>query len=353
MTNSEIIRQRLINQKLTGSAFQNPQQVVNWMIALQAQEFAMAKWAIGLRLPGWNDDDIEKSFNEGSILRTHLLRPTWHFVTPMDIRWLLALTKPHINAASAYYHRKSELDSKTFNRCQDILAKTLEGGDHLSRKKLQAALARAKINADGQRLAYIMMHAELDGIICSGPRAGKQFTYSLLDKRVPATKKISRDEALSILARRFFASRGPATIQDLSYWSGLTIKEIKAGIESLPTDFEREIIEGQEYIFLPYNPDNKNKPLATFLLPDYDEYGMSYRDRDSLYYKNKIETTGKKSAPVFSHIVIVEGMYAGNWQRTMKGNKVLVDTKTFSEVSKVKQQAVKKAEKKYLAFFKH
>lgn len=195
MTTSDIIRYRLINQQIAETKFKKPQEIVAWLAAMQAQDFAMAKWAIGLRLPGSKDADIEKAFNDGVILRTHLMRPTWHFVAPADIRWMLALTAPRVNVANAFMYRKLELDNKIFKRSNDILVKTLQGGKQLTRAILKTALERKKIVADGLRLGYLMMRAELDGIICSGARQGKQFTYALLDERAPPVKTLDHDEA--------------------------------------------------------------------------------------------------------------------------------------------------------------
>lgn len=132
MKTAEIINYRLINQQIAETKFKKPHEITGWLAAMQAQDFAMAKWAIGLRLAELNDDDVENAFNNGTILRTHLLRPTWHFVTPADIRWMLALTAPRVNAVNAYYYRKLELDIKVFKRSNDKLAKTLQGGKHLT-----------------------------------------------------------------------------------------------------------------------------------------------------------------------------------------------------------------------------
>ena len=252
---------------------------------MQAQDFAMAKWAIGLRLPSLYDSDIEKAFNEGSILRTHLLRPTWHFVTPTDIRWLLALTAPRVNALNAYWYRKFELDMGIFKRCNDILAKTLAGGKQLSRTALKSTLDRAKIVADGFRLSYLFMRAELDGVICSGAREGKQFTYALLDEVVPVLSTLSfeRDKALAELCRIYFTSRGPATIQDFAYWSGLSMKDARAGITLLKSQLEEIKMNGDLYHFvrlaagLKGNSPKTGSLQTTFLLPDYDEYGIVIR----------------------------------------------------------------------------
>src|SRR5688572_17358389 len=282
MTNAEIIRYRLTNQQIADTNFKRPQQIVEWMIAMQAQEYAMAKWAIGLRLPGSVDDDIEKAFTNGEILRTHLMRPTWHFVAPSDIRWLLALTAPRVHAVNAFMYRQSELDTKLFKRSNDAIEKALSGEKQLTREQLKKALEQKKIKADGFRLAYVLMKAELDGIICSGARQGKQITYSLLEERVAPAIAVQRKEALAIFTQRYFASRGPATIKDFTTWSGLTVADAKEGVAMLPSNFIKEKINEQEYYFIPSNVSINNKIQTTFLMPDYDEYGMGYKDRSVL-----------------------------------------------------------------------
>ena len=221
MTFPEIAKHRLLTQQIVEAKVKSAIEMIVWFGAVQAQEYAQTKWGIGLRLPHLNDNDIEKDFTEGKILRTHLLRPTWHLVTGDDIRWLLFLTASRVNAANAYMYRQLELDDAVFNRCNKILIKTLQGGKQLTRDALNEEFKRNKIIAAGHRLGYIMMRAELDGIICSGAREGNQFTYTLLEDRVPQSKARNYDEALAELTIRYFTSRGPATIKDFSTWSGL------------------------------------------------------------------------------------------------------------------------------------
>src|SRR5215213_1231205 len=251
MTRPDIITQRLLNQQIATTRFKKPEEIVKWMVAMQSQEYAFAKWAIGLRLPGSTDASIEKAFNNGAILRTHLLRPTWHFVTPGDIRWLLVLTAPRVKAANTYMAGKLGLTNKIFNRSNDIIAKLLQGEKQLNRTAIKTALELAKIKTGENRMSHLLFGAELDGIICSGPREGKQFTYALLDERVQPSKPLTRDEALATLAKRYFMSRGPATLHDFVWWSGLTVKDARAGIATLPSGFEKETIDGKEYIFMP------------------------------------------------------------------------------------------------------
>jgi len=196
---SEIAKLRLTNQQVSFSKFKKPEEIVSWLGAMQAQVFPMAKWAIALRLKNVNEEKIENAFNEGKILRTHMLRPTWHFVTPQDIRWMLTLTAPRVHALNAYYYRKFELDRTVFKRANNIIIKNLRDGKTLTRAVLNKVLSQAKIKADNLRLIYIFMQAELEGIICSGPRDGKQFTYALLDERVPLPKTLHPEEQLAEL----------------------------------------------------------------------------------------------------------------------------------------------------------
>ena len=185
---------------------ESPVEVVDWLLAVQAQDFAGSKWAVGLRMQKATDASIEQAFNEGAILRTHLLRPTWHYVTPTDIRWLLMLTAPRVQAQCAHMYRRLELEPDVRRRATDAMARAVEGGRFATRDEMREVLESAGISTSGlQRMTYLMMNAELEGVLCSGPRRGKQFTYALLDERSDG-QVISRDEAL--VRRRSSSSKG-------------------------------------------------------------------------------------------------------------------------------------------------
>ncbi len=186
MNTSEILKLRLYNSGLSHSPFKSAVEAVSHSGAVQAQDFSAAKWALGLRIKNSTDEDIEKAFNDGKILRIHVMRPTWHFVRPEDIRWMLELTAPRVKSLLANYNRKLGLDDALFARSNSAIVKALEGRTYLTRQELNAILADTGIGTDVQRLAHIITRAELDGLICSGPRRGKQFTYALLDERVEA-----------------------------------------------------------------------------------------------------------------------------------------------------------------------
>ncbi len=352
MTNNEIISQRLYNQQITETKFTRPEEVVSWLVAVQAQEYAMSKWAIGLRLNGVTEADVELAINEGKILRTHVMRPTWHYVSPADIRWLLALTAPRVHAFNAYQYRKNGLDSGVFNQCNDIIVKNLEGGKSLTRAALNAQFQQAGIVTDTVGLSCIMMQAELDGIICSGPRYGKQFTYALIDERVPPTPTLNQEEALSQLALRYFTSRSPATAQDFVWWSGLTMKEARTGIANLPPYFVHIKVDGQEYIFAPGNPKEPEYPTHSFLMPDYDEYGIAYKNRDIILLpKHKVVSNGEKNTFPFNRMVIINGISAGVWQRTLKNKEISVEIAPFYTFNGQENAIMEKSITRFKTFF--
>lgn len=350
MNTNDIIRYRLFNQQIAETKFSKPAEIVSWLVAMQAQEYTMSKWAIGLRLPGSTDQIVEEAFTDGSILRTHLMRPTWHFVTPNDIRWLLRLTAPRVEAFNAFTYRRQELDSKIFKRSNDIIAKTLEGGKQLTRTELQTELKKKKIIADGIRLSALMMKAELEGIICSGARRGKQFTYALLEERVAPTKSITKKEALHEFAVRYFTSRGPATVKDFATWSGLSVTEAKEGVAMLSSKFIKEKINDKEYIFIPAALNTNHKIQTSFFMPDYDEYGMGYKDRSAIFNTKVDLSKFKNDNPIFNRMIIIDGKIEGTWKRVIKNNTVNIEAVPFTPLSKIKQQTLKKMIKKYCVF---
>ncbi len=239
---------RLASQQLVGAGARTPLQALARLGAVQAQDYSLAKWALALRAPGSTDAEIEQACADGAIVRTHLLRPTWHFVAPADVRWLLALTSLRVHRINARIYRQLELDGAVFRRSDVALINALRGGRSLERDALRDVLRRARIRIDeGLRMSYVLMRAELDGVICSGPRRGKQFTYALLDERVPQTRPLDRPDAIVELSRRFFSSRGPATAHDFAKWSGLTVADARLGVEGAGRALESQEIDGKTY----------------------------------------------------------------------------------------------------------
>jgi Winged helix DNA-binding domain len=347
MTETELRQKRQYNQHLSGSRFKQPAEIVRWLVAVQAQDYAGAKWALGARLPGITDEEVERAFTEGTILRTHVLRPTWHFVAPADIRWLLALTAPRVHALNALYYRKSELDQRTLERSRKVLSRALRDGRQLTRAELRAELANAGISTDAEfRMTYLMMNAELEGIVCSGPRRGKQFTYALLEERVPPARPSERDEALCELTWRYFASRGPATLQDLAWWSGLTMADAKRGVEASSSRLECLTDNEKRYWFAPAVSLSESDYQLAHLLPNYDEYGISYRDRSAFF------DAEHSSRLIFNHLIFIAGRLAGTWKRTPKKDEVVIQTNTFERMTRAESRAVVAAARQYGEFLR-
>jgi hypothetical protein len=348
---AQIVSRRLRHQQLIETTQRRkPAQVVSWLCAMQAQDYPAAKWAIGLRIPGCQDADVEQAFNDGSILRTHILRPTWHFVAPEDIRWMLALSGPRVHAVNAYYYRQLGLDDKIFKKSCSMIHRVLEGGKAMTRVELATFLKRAHIPADGLKLGYLMMHAELEGVICSGPRRGKQFTYMLLDDRAPASKPLDRDEALALLARRYFTSHGPATARDFSWWSGFTLTESQRAIEAAQPALESSKVGGQVFWSADGPSAKATARLPVMLLPNYDEYLIAYKDRALVVDAERAANIAARTNGAFANHLIVDGRLSGGWSRTITANNVTIDVAPYKKLTPLQTRALATAAENYGEF---
>jgi hypothetical protein len=346
MTSEEISAIRLENQQIKGTKFRKVQDLVEWMGAMQAQDFSMAKWAIGARLPDATDEMATEAFQKGEIVRTHLLRPTWHIVTSKDIHWILELTSPHIKPLLRLRHRDLELSELTINRSKSVIEKSLVGGKHLTREEIMLQLQSSGITTEGQRASHLMLICELDGLVCSGKPNGNKQTYTLLDEWVSKTSSISRDEALAELAKRYFRSHGPATIQDFIWWSGLPVKDAKNALEMVKSEFISTKIDERIFWFSESNSDSGGEKTKAYLLPAYDEFIISYRDRtDSLLavdFKKAVSENG-----LFRPIIVVNGKVIGIWKRQQMKNQLLIIPEYFSRVTQNEQEQIDTASKQY------
>ena len=350
MTHFEIAKQRLHNQRLAGAPFERTEEVVRWLGAVQSQDYAGAKWGLSQRTTGAADAEIDRAFNTGTILRTHVMRPTWHFVTPADIRWILALTSPRVHAVNAYHYRRLELNQAIFKRSDALIAGALQGGRQRTRAELAAVLQDGGIPASGQRLGYLVMYAELEAVICSGARRGKQFTYALFDERVPPSAPLDRDAALAELARRYLTSHGPATLRDYAWWSGLTAADAKAGLERVQSHFENEIVDGRTYWFAPPERPAEVKEPTIHLLPNYDEHLISSKDRYTRLDPNVPEDLDLENGALIAHVIVKNGLVIGGWRRTLGKNQVFIETNLLVELNQTERDALEEAAKAYGRF---
>ncbi|MDP8909268.1 MAG: winged helix DNA-binding domain-containing protein [Chloroflexota bacterium] len=324
MITADIPRERLKNHHLIGGPLATPTDVIGWLGAVQAQEYAVAKWGIAQRTEGVTDAAFDSLLTDGAIIRTHVMRPTWHFVLPADLRWLLALTAPRVHAQNAGRYRQLGLDAALFDRVNVLFAGALSGGKQLTRAELAMVLADAGIDTAGQRLAYLLMQAELDAVICSGGRRGKQFTYALFEERVPSAPHRDRDDALAELARRYFASHGPATAHDFAWWSGLTVTDARRGTALAGSALVEVSIDGRTYWTNATTAVDQGIGRAVHLLPIHDEYIGSYKDYSPIFDAGLSDRTPAGSDTLLGNILVVDGKVAGGWRRTVRSREVVV-----------------------------
>lgn len=333
----DVLRLRLANQGLARPRFAQPADVVRHMGAVQAQDWAAAKWSVGLRMRRATDADVERALDTGEILRTHVLRPTWHLVLPEDIRWMLALTGPRVRKTMASYNRKLEIDGPLLSKTNRIITGALSGHQHLTRPEIKQRLAAEGIATDVQRLAHILMEAELEGLICSGPRRGKQFTYALVDERVPSTDSITREEALARLCLRYFTAHGPAQLKDFAWWSGLSMPDARRALEMNESQLEEAIVSGRSFRFV--LPGRTPRLPAALLLSIFDEYTIAYRDRSDLSDAGHIERM-LSMGNALTAVIVLDGKVAGAWRRRLSKRTLTVELSLFRRLSRAERAAV-------------
>src|SRR5215207_3173682 len=349
MTPTEVTRVRLANQGVAAGRFGKPSGVVRWFGAVQAQDYLGSLWALGLRLRGANEVEVERAVADRSIVRTWPLRGTLHFVAAEDVRWMLGLLGARTIARAAGRYRELGLDEATFARSRRAIVRALEGGRQLTRPELAAALERGGVATDGQRLIHLLNRSALEGLTCYAARRGKQFTFALLDEWAPSDRSLTRDEALAELAGRYFRSHGPATLRDFVWWSSLTTNDARAGLESIRPRLLSEIIEGQTHWLSPPTPAADDVRTAAQLLPAFDEYTVAYKDRGALLHPSHTRRPDAATA-VLGPTVILDGQAVGTWKRTLKRDSVIIETSLLATLKRDGRHALGAAAQRYGEF---
>ena len=335
--------QRLHNQHLAAPRLA-PADVVAAFGAMQAQEYALAKWAIGLRAPGTTDADIERAIADGSIIRTHPMRLTHHFVAPADLRWLIALLAPRMIARHARRWHELGLDDRTFGKALAAIGRALEGGEQLTRAELTTVLARAGISPEGQRTPHILARAELASLVCSGARRGNQITFALVDERIPKARALTREASLAELARRYFATRGPATLQDFMWWSGLAAADAREAVALADRDI---VVDAGYYRGAKAGPTKL--PALAYLLPTYDEYMVAYRDRSAIGTP-PAKPRGFGESTLLGPSIVIAGEIVGSWSRSLVKQKLAIELRPWRKLTPRERTAIERAADRYAAF---
>jgi Winged helix DNA-binding domain len=344
----DIAELRLRNQRIAGTGFARPDEVVSWMGAVQAQDYLGALWALGLRTKTATEAVVEKAIADRTIVRTWPLRSTLHFVAPADVRWMLALLAPRVIAGRRSRYRQLELDEAVFDRSRDPVTRSLEGGRQLTRDALYEVLEAAGVSTTGQRGIHILQRLALDGLLCFAARQGKQPTMALLEEWVPPAPILEREEALAELAGRYFKSHGPATLQDFVWWSGLTVADARAGIELAGPGLEQEVLDAQAYWLTAAEPAARPASPKVYLLPPYDEYTVAYKDRSAVL--DPAHGSLASGNGIFYPVIVLDGQVVGTWKRTFKKGSVVITLSPFAPLKKKERQAIAEEAERYGAF---
>jgi hypothetical protein len=331
-----IAQRRLRTQRLAGAGFGSPADVVRWFGAVQAQDYAGALWAVGMRTTEATAADVEQAIAARAIVRTWPLRGTIHLVAPEDLRWMLTHFAPRTIARAAPRFRQLELDAPVLAKSASILVRALQGGRQLSRPRLYALLERAGIATRDNRGLHILWRCAHDGLICFAAREGKQPAFALLDEWVPPGKTLDRDEALAELARRYFTSHGPATIADFTWWSGLSAADARKAQE-LAGPIPESTRATRSRVRSPH----------AVLLPPYDEYTVAYRDRSAAL--DPAHAAAARNG-IFSPTIVLDGRIAGTWTRRLTKDGVAIALQPFATLTRARARAVAAAADRYGRF---
>lgn len=348
MTTQDIINQRLLNQNLSKNVIKTSSEMVSWLGAVQSQDFPGAKWALSQRLGFLSNDEIQKAFDYGEILRTHVMRPTWHFVHPNDIAWMLDLTRDRVKVVMRSYNKQLGLTEEIFEKSKIIIENVLQNKNYLTRDEIAEKLKERGIKWTGNGLAHIVMWAELDGLICSGPMKGKKHTYALISERTKSSKKLEEDEALSKLVKIYFQSHGPAQIKDFVWWSGLTVEKTKRGIEANSPKLNSSEVNGKTYYHFELKDTKKTDQV--FLLPNYDEYTIAYADRSDLFANVDHSKLDARQNALFNNAVIINGIGEGLWRRIFKSKTVEMEFRLFRKLNSREIEELENAIENYAMF---
>lgn len=339
-----LARRRLRAQRLAGAAFADARQAVQAFGAVQAQDYWAARWALGERVDGLAGAEVDRLLDAGVILRTHVLRPTWHLVLPEDAAWLLALTGPRVLRGIAGRHRRLGLDEATIERASAAFAKAVAGGRHRTRAELAAVLLAEGISPEGQRLPHLLLCAELDRVLISGARRGGQMTWALFSERVPDPPALEPEPAAAELARRYFGSHGPARLADFTWWSGLTLTAARRAIAAAG-NLEREEIDGVEHWSDPATAGRPAPAGTAHLLPSFDEYLVAYRHREAAHHpEGHFDPALFAFGSILSSVVLVDGRLRAGWRRVPgRTDPVEIEVRELTRLDEAEWAALERA----------
>jgi hypothetical protein len=348
MTGAEIVSGRLHHQLVAGGPTRSPATVVRTLLAMQGQDYLASLWAVAVRTPAATERDIEAAIARRELVRTWPMRGTLHLVAAEDARWMTDLMAPKVVRRMAARHRQLGLDEAVFDRARTALTEALEGDRQLTRPAAYKVLEAIGIPAD-ERRNHIFGYLSQQSVLCIAAREGKQPTFALLEEWAPAARSLPRDESLAQLALRYFGGHGPATEQDLMWWSGLTAKEVREGIAMAASELEETTVGGVRHWSGPGAVPPVEKTRVD-LLPSFDEYLLGYRERGAMLDPAHATGVNPGGNGIFNPIVVIGGRVRGSWKRTIKRDRVAIAATPFGAFTQREQRAIALEAERYGAF---
>lgn len=343
------VSQRLLNQQLICPQLSTPHEVVAWMGAMQAQEYRMMRWAVGMRTKKPSARAFEKAYNEGQIVRAHLFRTTWQLVAGEDLGWMLELCRDNALRGMAGWMHANGVDIPLAEQesIQTIFHDYLSKNRIAQKAGFAQALEDRGVRMDGQRLSYHIRLAEYSGLLCSGDLFPLKHSYALSSAKLPKTPGITKEEALAKLARSYFRSHCPATLEDFVWWSGLNISDCRKGIDAIRTELIGERWKGLSFF---RHQDSRTRGFRSgtiTLLPSYDEYLIGYKSRHVAVNLDFMHRAHSGNG-IFWPVILQNGEVVGNW--TAVDGKVR--TEVFFPDASIKQEALAEEWERYQKFLK-
>jgi hypothetical protein len=345
LTDADIARRRLESQRLTRPHAATAGDVVAHLLAVQAENPSQSAWAVACRTEAPDPADLGGLLDAGAVLRTHVLRPTWHYVRAEDVVWLIEVTAPRILRVTS--QQLAELDERARDRATAAVLDSLATEGDLTRTQMAEALAARGVVISGRLLMILLAQLELTTLICSGRPVDGRHTYALLRDRVPEPRRLDRDAALAELARRYFTGHGPATEKDLAYWATLTLTDVRAGLASIRHELACFSHDGRTYWHAPGDPPAARPGPCGHLLQVLDELYRGYQDsRYALDTAGLVPRTREPAAGM----ALVDGQLLAWMKRTVAGHRADFALTPLRDLTGEELTALWRAAERYGAF---
>jgi hypothetical protein len=354
---ADLLRFRLLAHGLEGEQESTPTAVVDRMLAVQAQDFGAACWALGVRAPGTLQTDVIAALDARDIVRSWPMRGTLHFVPPADLRWMLSITTERMLNGLTLRHRQLELESPDLAKAQDVVTSAIAGGGSIGRADLMELWESNGIATAGQRGYHLIYYLAQTGVLCWGPAHKTQQSLVLLDEWVPESRDLGHDEALAEFFVRYVAGHGPATVKDFVWWIKGTVAGAKTALAVARDRLTSLQVDGTEYWMPSELADRAGKSARTaaeksavHLLPGFDEYLIGYQNRDVVLDPERANVIVPGGNGVFAPIIVTRGRVAGTWKRSTTAKKVSVDPRPFEPLTRTATAKVSREANAYGRF---